>query len=477
MYQKTLEYFSKIASIPHPSYDTSALFTFLTKECEKLSTKVSTDEAGNIHCVKGNPKCCLQGHYDMVVVGKACEKKPIELYEEVKEGKRFLRAKDSSLGADNGIAIALCLALASKYEHIECLFSNDEEVGMLGAKALQMPINANVMLNLDSENINEIVLGCAGGMDINATKPLRAQKSNYTHFYTIRAFGFLGGHSGIDIDKGRDNAIIECARLLEDLPCEIVRFSGGEKRNSIPVGVEVVIISKEDLLENLQKYSKHLVLCNADEKSMSLKSAKGWGFVFTQCELKKSMSFTKEQILPILLEIKSGVYESDGAVVLNSANLSLINLQSHPKPTLSISIMARANDDSKLASTKTYLQDLAQKQGFMVEVSDFYGAWKRSISDEDVLLQSLIKEFNALEITPSVVQIHAGLECGILQKRISELRTKSGAKSESIKILSIGPSIDFPHSTQERLDLESVKHFVTIVENFMQTLQAEHTLN
>ena len=95
-----------------------------------------------------------------------------------------------------------------------------------------------------------------------------------------------------------------------------------------------------------------------------------------------------------------------------------------------------------------------------MEISDFYGAWKRSIHDDDTLLQLLMKEFNACDITPSVVQIHAGLECGILQKRISELRAKSGGKSKSLKILSIGPSIDFPHSPQERLDLAGLKHFV-----------------
>ena len=135
MIQKTLEYFGKIASIPHPSYDTTLLFEFLLQECEKLGAQVSVDEAHNIHLLKGNPKCCLQGHYDMVAVGEAREKKPLELYEEAQGERRFLRARDSSLGADNGVAIALCLALANKYDDIECLFTNDEEVGMLGAKA------------------------------------------------------------------------------------------------------------------------------------------------------------------------------------------------------------------------------------------------------------------------------------------------------------------------------------------------------
>lgn len=478
MYQKTLDYFTKIASIPHASYDTHLLCEFLIKECENLGAKVSIDEARNIHLLKGNPKCCLQGHYDMVAVGQARDKKPLELFEEEQDGKRFLRAKDSSLGADNGIAIALCLALASKYEDVECLFSNDEEVGMLGAKALQLPIHSSVILNLDSENINEIVLGCAGGMDINAQKKLIAHKSPYTHFYTITTFGFLGGHSGIDIDKGRDNAIIECAKLLEALPCDIVHFKGGEKRNSIPVGVEVVIASNKDLLDSLMRENvcKHLQPFDKTAQSLRLKSAKGWGFAFEQCAWQDTMSFTKEQILPILLEVKSGVYESSGAVVLNSANLSLFTLQSSQTPTISLSIMARANDDEKLTHTQTYLQKLLQKQGFEVQISDFYGAWKRSISDDDTLLQALIKEFSALHITPSIVQIHAGLECGILQKRIACLRSKKSdcAKSESLKILSIGPTIDFPHSTQERLDLASLKHFVTIVENFTKTLQT-HT--
>ncbi|RDU56191.1 peptidase-di-tripeptidase [Helicobacter sp. MIT 00-7814] len=510
LYDTTLHYFRQIAQIPHGSFHTQELFAFLCKECEKLNLSVQTDGARNIHAFKGTPKCCLQGHYDMVCVGVAGENLPIEIYEEEvidslqnenlknhaenpfenphkkhpqkhlqkHPQKHFLRAKDSSLGADNGIAIATILTLAKYEENFELLFTNDEEVGMLGAKALELPIRADILLNLDSEDINEIVLGCAGGVDITAKKRLTPENlgdKTKLKAYRVRSFGFKGGHSGIDIHKNRANAIVEFAHFAHSLQESagerlfISDIKGGEKRNSIPVALQATLFSTQDLCELAQTQTRaHQI------------QAKDFGFeivqdsAFTQTESTQTESFGEspqtqlskplfslDSILKPLLCVHSGVYEVEGESVTNSLNLSLLNLESE---NLELCFMARANDDTLLKRAITRLETLFGNFDFEVSASDFYSAWKRTIAPDNPILRTLIKQFHAQKIEPKIVQIHAGLECGILQKRLSQL-------GKNVTILSIGPSIDFPHSIKERLDLQSLEDFIAIVLHFLHELK------
>ncbi|MGI0439431.1 peptidase dimerization domain-containing protein [Helicobacter himalayensis] len=485
LYNTTLHYFYQIAQIPHSSYHTQELFAFLCKECEKLNLNVQTDSARNIYAFKGAPKCCLQGHYDMVCVGVAGENLPIEIYEEEvadslqnenlsveahlqKSKKRFLRAKDSSLGADNGIAIATILALAKYEENFELLFTNDEEVGMLGAKALELPIRANILLNLDSEDINEIVLGCAGGVDINVKKHLTPENlANQTKLkaYRVRSFGFKGGHSGIDIHKNRANAIMEFAHFAHSLQESakthlfISDISGGEKRNSIPVALQATLFSTQDLCALAQT---------------QIQTQKDFGFEITQDsastqgesldESSQTLSkplFNLDSLLKPLLCVHSGVYELEDEYVIDSLNLSLLGLKNE---NLEFCFMARANDDILLKRMITRLETLFGNFNFEISMSDFYSAWKRTIALDNPILRTLIKQFHAQSIEPKIAQIHAGLECGILQKRLSQL-------GKNVTILSIGPSIDFPHSIKERLDLQSLEDFIAIVSRFLHELK------
>lgn len=522
LYDTTLHYFRQIAQIPHGSFHTQELFTFLCKECEKLNLSMQTDAARNIHAFKGTPKCCLQGHYDMVCVGVAGENLPIEIYEEevidslqnenpknhaenpfenpCKKHpqkhlqkrpqkhlqKRFLRAKDSSLGADNGIAIATILTLAKYEENFELLFTNDEEVGMLGAKALELPIRADILLNLDSEDINEIVLGCAGGVDITAKKRLTPENlgdKTKLKAYRVRSFGFKGGHSGIDIHKNRANAIVEFAHFAHSLQESagehlfISDIKGGEKRNSIPVALQATLFSTQDLCKLTQTQTPaHQTQAKdfgfeitQDFALTQIESAQTESFGESlgeslekspQAQLSKPF-FSLDSILKPLLCVHSGVYEVDEGSVTNSLNLSLLNLESE---NLELCFMARANDDTLLKRAITRLETLFGNFDFEVSASDFYSAWKRTIAPDNPILRALIKQFHAQKIEPKIVQIHAGLECGILQKRLSQL-------GKNVTILSIGPSIDFPHSIKERLDLQSLEDFIAIVSHFLHELK------
>ena len=499
LYDVTLHYFHQIAKIPHGSFHTQELFAFLLQECEKLNLSVQTDSARNIHAFKGTPKCCLQGHYDMVCVGAAGKNLPIEIYEEVADSlqnenpsraenpfanphkKRFLRAKNSSLGADNGIAIATILALAKYEENFELLFTNDEEVGMLGAKAMDLPIRADILLNLDSEDINEIVLGCAGGVDITAKKRLIPENlTNKTSLkaYRVRSFGFKGGHSGIDIHKNRANAIVEFAHFAHSLQESagerlfISDIKGGEKRNSIPVALQATLFSTQDLcaIQAQQTQAKNFGFeITQDSVFTQMQSSQIQSFEESlgeilekspQVQLSKSL-FSLDSVLKPLLCVHSGVYEVEGGNVIESLNLSLLGLESE---NLELCFMARANDDTLLKRATTRLEMLFGSFNFEVSMSDFYSAWKRTIALDNPILRTLIKQFHTQKIEPKIVQIHAGLECGILQKRLSQL-------GKNVTILSIGPSIDFPHSIKERLDLQSLEDFIAIVSHFLHELK------
>lgn len=454
MYQKVLAYFAQICAIPHGSFHTQELFSYLSKTLERLGFELKSDEAGNIYAKKldsRKPVCCLQGHYDMVCVGAAAQNLPIQTYEEQVGGVRYLRARDSSLGADNGIALACMLALGETINNLELLITNDEEVGMLGAKHLQIPIESDVLLNLDSENICEIVLGCAGGVDISAHSRPKARQQHYDKTFVIHSTGFVGGHSGIDIHKNIPNAIVEFAYFLIDKPAQILSLRAGEKRNSIPVGVECVVCANEDFIQ-----------CANESFSITPLESRHIETRHTQ-----DRAYDPTEILNPIIALHSGVYEIESSTksVLDSLNLSCARLQDG---TLELDLFARANDDSKLARMQRRIRTLLEAFGLRVAFSDFYNAWKRNISDDDEILVALKKLYQSHGITPHITQIHAGLECGILGQRLQDLQ-----KPSPTKILSIGPTIDFPHSTKERLNLESLRVFVAILEGITQTLGAK----
>ena len=221
-----LETFHNLCTIPHCSFHTQDMFVYLCTTLKDKGYEVQSDEAKNIYAKKGNPKICLQSHYDMVCVGDSTQHKGVKTIE--KDG--FLYAQNSSLGADNGIGIA-CM-LTQNASDIELLFTNDEEVGMIGANALSMGISSHLLLNLDSEDLNEIVLGCAGGADIECSinlkpflQPIKTLLKNYPYIYHITSRGFNGGYSGINIHKNIENAIVEYGFLLFTLNAYIIMLN------------------------------------------------------------------------------------------------------------------------------------------------------------------------------------------------------------------------------------------------------------
>ncbi len=420
-----LEIFKKIASIPHCSKDTKKLQKFIVDFAKNNGFVAEIDSAGNILCYKNVRKVCLQSHYDMVCVGKAPD---IEVFE--KDG--YLMAKESSLGADNGIGLALMLYFISKGLEAEYLFTNDEEIGLVGAKELELELKAKYMLNLDSEEIGSIFVGCAGGVDIFASKISEKEKISKKRVYEIKTTSFPGGHSGVDIDKEIPNAIKVLATYLSDIEdYQLILFKGGERINSIPSFATALIASNKVPFKN-----DFITIKRKDLKQ--------------QFAIKDG-----EKIVKFLSGFAHGVRECDFNLKIpkTSINLAIVNLNIKE---MDISLSARSMDNEKLAKIEKETKNLLESLSFSVESKGKYPAWKPKIGDFSKKVFNIYKKYFK---NVTFKAIHAGLESAILSKKFPHL-----------EIVSIGPNIQNPHSIHERVEINSVEIFVKIVEEILDEL-------
>lgn len=434
--KNALEIFEQIASIPHKSFHTEEMFEYICDFSKKCGYTVQSDKAKNIYTSAQKPKLCFQSHYDMVGVGEAENGYPLKLYEQA----GFLHAKNSSLGADNGIGVALQLYLMQKHQDLEFLFTNDEEVGLLGARNLELKISSSYLINLDSEVFGEVVLGCAGGYDLSISFELPNDPTSYTHTYALTSTsskgGFVGGHSGVEIHKNIKNSIVSLANFIAQVDGGICFLKGGEKINSIPVYAHAIIQTNETL-----KSTQEFLVQQLDKK-------------------EKLTCFDGRTILDYILHIKNGVHlKNDDGDIIDSLNLSLLALE---KSQAKISLMGRSNAQALLENNLLETKNLAFSidPNAQISLNDFYAPWERNIDKDDEFLQTVIASFR--HHSTKICEMHAGLECGILQKRF-EILGKKG-----VKMLSIGPSIFSPHSLNERLDISSFEAFCEVIANLVE---------
>jgi len=421
--QELMEIFKTITSIPHCSFKTKELKEFLIKACEKEGASVKTDSAGNILAKKGDPRVCLQSHYDMVCVGDAPK---IQIVQE--DG--YLRAKNSSLGADNGIGVAMMLYLLSKKSDIELLFTNDEEVGLIGANSLELPITSKYLLNLDSEEEGDICLGCAGGVDVIVKRDFCyhdiEQNLGYNS-YEVETIGFEGGHSGVDIDKDIKNAIKELAYFLKTNSCKIVSINGGEAGNAIPKKVTATIITKNKLSS-----TKHIKVKQTASQSKVLDIS--------------------DDLLDFLVSFSSGVrsYDKKLSLVKTSINLATIDME---KDFLTMEISPRSMSEDDMDRLLLETTVMLERFGFLYELKNRYPSWTPSVGEFAKEVQKISKKHFE---NSNFYAIHAGLECGVIL-----------SKNPHLEAVSIGPNIHFPHSTKEEVELESVKRVLALVEELV----------
>ncbi len=421
-----IEYFQQITQIPHCSHQVQALKTFLITFSKQHNYTILTDEANNILVRKGNPHLCLQAHYDMVCVGDAPK-----IETEIIDG--WLSAKNSTLGADNGIAIAMMMALIEKQIECEYLFTSDEEVGLIGATALSFDLKSRYMLNLDSEDEAEVYIGCAGGIDIFAYKKYDLHECE-KKFYTLEISGLPGGHSGVEIHKNIPNAMKVFAKYCEGKDIEIATIEGGERINSIPTTLKAIVASDEVLLSE-----QNIAVEKISQRYATILETKSLISLLTHCD-HGVLKFNDTLDIP------------DQSI--NLAKLSLKDGKCH------ISISARAMDNQGLSEIEKKTKIFFHSFGYDVKSEGKYPAWKPNINDfSKLVFTQTQKVFGVAEYKA----IHAGLECAV----ISDLYP-------NIKIASIGPNIRSPHSTHERVEIASVEKVYNVVENIIK--QVNHDL-
>ena len=422
---KIVEYFKQITQIPHCSKGAEEFRDFLVGFATERGYRVEVDEAGNIYAVKGSPRLCLQAHYDMVCMGRA---RQIETY--VEDG--WMRARESSLGADNGMAIAMMMQCMEEGRVLAFLFTADEEIGLIGANALAFDLKAEYMLNLDSEDEAEVYIGCAGGADITATRALDLCEGEGV-CYEVAVKGLAGGHSGVDIDKEIPNAISLLAEYLDANEVDqVAAFYGGERRNAIPANAVAVVRSREPLESDGEVRVRVL---NETPK------------VYVQ----------SVELIETLHRFKTGVREYNETLGIPHTSINLAIVTADEKGSVTIETSARGMDMEALEGLIGVTVSFFETQGFACDVEDKYPAWKPDVTDFTKLVDAKMREVFGKS---KLMAIHAGLECGVIAQKYPQM-----------KFASIGPTIRYPHSTREMVKLDSVEKTFTVLNKVIQSIQ------
>ena len=416
--------FKRLCEIPHCSCETEQMRGFLADFARSQGFSVNIDEAGNIHAVKGEPKICLQSHYDMVCVGVAPN---LQLIEE--DG--ILRAKNSTLGADDGIGVAMMMGAMREFANLECLFTNDEEVGLVGANAFKGKILSPNLLNLDSEEDDRVTLGCAGGINVSAKIGAQTVKKS-GKIYEIGVTGLSGGHSGNEIHKNIPNATKLLAKFLAEEGCELISLDFGERSNSIPANA----VCK--------------ALCAHEPKQRGLAWVKSLG------EGEADVLVNSGKILALINSFAQGVrsYDTQLGMVNESINLSTVKQKGE---VIEFDFFGRAMKREGLENLGFETATLASALGFDVRVADRSANWAPCISD---FAHLVLEELQKQKPQAKFAAVHAGLECGVLV-----------AKQPELQACSIGPNIHSPHSVNEHCEIASVEMMAEVVRNIIARLQ------
>ncbi len=421
--KSVLELFEEISAIPRCSYESDELKDYLLDYARKTGFEAKVDEAQNVLCKKGEPKVCLQSHYDMVCLGDAPK---VEL---VYDGD-ILRAKNSTLGADNGMGVAIMLYCMQKYDNLETLFTANEEVGLIGASNLKLEITAPNILNIDSEDENAICIGCAGGSDVICEKKIEfAPLQKGEKIFKATVVGLPGGHSGVDIDKNVPSSIKILARFLCEHDCELIDIKAGERRNSVARDAVATFTCRDNL-----KDTKHIEITQVEDSG------------YKKIENSKL-------IIKTIDAFSQGVraWNKELNIPQDSANLGVVELDGNNfKIIISLRSMSDDDMDTLEAQTKSFFEI----SGFKTSFPSRHEAWTPYIGDFAKEVKDIASKY-----IPNIKfeAIHAGLECGILI-----------AKQKSPKeAVSIGPNIRFPHSTREECDLNSVEKIKQVVEGII----------
>lgn len=457
--ETVLERFREISAIPRPSKKEGQIGAWLLEFAEKRSWESQRDSAGNVVIRvpaspgrENEPNVILQGHQDMV-----CEKTPETEHDFEHQGivpvvdGEWLRAEGTTLGADNGIAIALALAIAedSDISHpaLELLFTVDEETGLTGASELDPSLlKGRTLINIDSEDEGVLTVGCAGGADVRIKwKHGRDKRPKSTKAWTVRVGGIAGGHSGVQIHEKRANANVllgrTLARIASEHPVHLVSVSGGSAHNAIPRDASATIWTSAEKLDTVETEMREAIASDYGDREPAATVE-----IVPEPEAKKKAFSPKDslKLIDLLVGLPHGVAMMSPDIeglVETSSNLAIVKSK---KGDVEVRVSVRSSNEANMNAMIERVASVARLGGAKTEVGSRYPGWE---PDMDSPLLAVCREVyeQHFEAKPVVEAIHAGLECGVI-----------GAKFDNMDMISIGPTIRAPHSPDECLYLPSL---------------------
>lgn len=468
--------FADLNAVPRPSKKEERVIAFMMEFGQKLGLPTVKDHVGNVIIKKpatpgmeNRKTIVMQSHLDMVHqknndTNFDFDTEGIEMYVD----GDWVRAKGTTLGADNGLGVATIMAILEStdipHPAIEALFTIDEETGMTGAMGLQGGmLDGEILLNLDTEEDDEIDIGCAGGVDVTATRTYNEEETPEGSVgYTITVKGLKGGHSGMDIHKGLGNANKIMNRLLfdgfENFGLQIAEISGGSLRNAIPresvAKVIIAAIYDEAFVFDMQEIINEI---KAEFKTMEPNLT---------IEIVKSDSIpakvmdlgVQEGLLRAIYAAHNGVYRMSADMadlVETSNNIARVIVKDGE---ISIQNLTRSSVESSKFDLANALRSAYELFGCEVEFAGSYPGWTPNVKSEILdVLTSIYEKQNGAK--PNVVACHAGLECGIL-----------GTNYPNMDMISFGPTIHGAHSPDERASISSAQKYWKFVLEILQNI-------
>lgn len=459
-------FFEEISAIPRGSSNEKAISDYLAKFAQARGLWYYQDALHNIVIKKpasagaeNQPAVMLQGHLDMV-----CEKLASVTHDFMTDGLDLivedgvLRANGTTLGGDNGVAVALMMAVLddNKLVHppLECVFTTQEETGLAGANGLDKSIlQARTMINLDSEDEGVATVSCAGGMRFTMTRPITRHTAS-GKLLRVSISGLLGGHSGIDIDKERQNGIVLLARLvnrvLHRTHAQLAYLEGGSKDNAIPRETQAVLVCTAAEIGQVESVARDLAndfsaeLCPFEpDFTCDITVEDGNAQVMADDDARA--------LVGAICLAPNGVRRRNlkqDAFVVTSVNLGVARMDD---TTATLIFAPRSSVASLQQDTTDRLFLLAETFGFDCEIAGAYPGW--SFAEQSPIRDLFVERYQALFDAPLKIEaIHAGLECGLFCDAL-----------EGLDAIAVGPTIRGCHTPDEYLPLDSVARFYTLL--------------
>jgi len=458
------KYFYEITQIPRPSKKEKGMTEYLKKFGLEHGLETITDKIGNVILRKPATKgmenrkgIILQGHLDMVPQKNSekkfdFEKDPIET--RIDQG--WVKANGTTLGADNGIGVAAAMTALTdpKVAHgpLEALFTVDEETGMTGAQNLRKGIlKGEIMINVDSEDEGELYVGCAGGVDVSAVRNYKQEKApSGLTAYSLTLRGLRGGHSGVDIHLGRANANKLMFRFFQqaehDFGMRIAEYTGGDLRNAIPresfATITVPSIKKAQFAKFVKSYEK-MYRTEFKEVDPDIQ------IVMKECDVPAKLMNEGDQyrVIRAVFVCPNGVQrmsQSMPGLVETSNNLAIVRIKNGKFEAY---CLTRSSVDTAKEATAWKIAAGFQLIDADVQLTGSYPGWNPNMASP--ILATMQETYKKLYgKIPAIKAIHAGLECGIIMGTYPKLDS-----------ISFGPTIRYPHSPDEKVDIESVGKF------------------